>query len=261
MTTQASPKRKPVDPARPETFVGTRWRGNLSGACFIVTSAHGPSLHVKYDDGRTAAYGAIELNATRLDDAEEAKPALIFTVTGTTAGTLNASSMPAWNDTMCLLCWERRIVATALWCRAHNQAILDAPLRGLYLGHIAVCRSAWEAGDRTYWPRPFVECKEPDCCLIVPHDHGRDATQAPTPPSPREIASDEAPPGCGRAAVKRPVRRTDFSARGVPGPQLGDLVVHVCANGHRYAGRRCICETRVKVLTARQWRSLEALRP
>lgn len=52
--------------------------------------------------------------------------------------------------------------------------------------------------------------------------------------------------------------RTDFSSRGVPLPVLGELVTHVCDKGHRYAGGRCPLCTKAKMLTARQWRRMEA---
>ncbi len=58
----------------------------------------------------------------------------------------------------------------------------------------------------------------------------------------------------------RSTKRTDFSARGVPDPILGELVPHVCPKGHRYAGARCPLCRRVRVLTARQWRAYEAAR-
>jgi hypothetical protein len=71
-----APRRKAIDPARPETFVGTRWRGRSSGTPFTVVGVEheGGWLVRVYDgDSRNTMGNDTPSNfADRLDDAPEA---------------------------------------------------------------------------------------------------------------------------------------------------------------------------------------------
>jgi hypothetical protein len=80
-----APRRKLVDPARPYTFVGTRWQvwhkigAVRPGQEFVVMGVSGSDVLCRYTDGWETAYGVkLHVIADRLDDAPEAATPTVY---------------------------------------------------------------------------------------------------------------------------------------------------------------------------------------